>query len=202
MNVKLSRNNNDDEELDLGKKLKYWVEVGQAPKIVRVNITTDIDEPSFYDEIFQVVSNLDEGDVVIYTINSNGGYLSGLAMLLEANSMTDAHTVAHIVGACHSAASILAMSCDEVIVGDYAEMLVHSARFGAGGKVADTKANVAHNDKYTEQIFREFYSGFLNEDEIVAVLEGKEHYMLPEEIRDRLEAKAAYMQALYQSLED
>lgn len=202
MNLKSTRNQDGDDDLELGKKLKYWVEVGQAPKIVRVNITTDVDEPSFYDEIFQVISNLDECDAVIYTINSNGGYLSGLAMLLEANAMTEAKTIAHIVGACHSAASILAMSCDEVLVGDYAEMLVHSARFGAGGKVADTQAHVAHNVKYTEQIFREFYAGFLTEEEIVAVLEGKEHYMLPEEIRDRLESKAAFMHELYKSLED
>lgn len=202
MNIKVQRASEDDEGADQDKKVSYFVEHIPGHKVIRVNITTDFEEPAYYDQLFHVVTNLDQGDVVIYTINSNGGYLSGLAMLLEANAVTEATTVAHIVGSCHSCASILAMSCDEVIVGDYSEMLVHSARFGAGGKVADTKANVMHTEKYTEQIFREFYTGFLSEDEITEVLAGKEHYMLPEEIRDRLEAKAAYVQELYASLDD
>lgn len=203
MNIKIQRANEDgDESRDPGKKVSYYVEHVPGPKIIRVNITTDFEAPDFYDELFQLLINLNEGDVVIYTINSNGGYLSGLTMLLEANATTEAHTVAHIVGSCHSCASMLALSCDEVIVGNYSEMLVHSVRFGVGGKIADNKAHVAHTDKYTEQIFRELYTGFLSEEEIVEVLSGKEHFMLPEEIRDRLEAKAAYMQALYESLDD
>lgn len=203
MNIKIQRANEDEGDIrDPDKKVSYYVEQVPGPKIVRVNITTDFETPDFYDELFHLLTNLDKGDVVVYTINSNGGYLSGLTMLLEANAVTEAHTVAHIVGSCHSCASMLAMSCDEVIVGNYSEMLVHSVRFGYGGKVADNKAHVAHTDKYTEQIFRELYVGFLSEEEILEVLSGKEQYMLPEEIRDRLEARAAYMQALYESLDD
>ena len=194
------RNNGKQQERD-DDTLGFMIETMQGPKLMRVNITDEFKEPSYYDMVFHALIDLDEGDRVVFTINSPGGRLDGLAMLLEGIAQTEATTVAHIVGSAHSCASILAIACDEVHVGDYAEMLVHSARFGIWERAADVKAYNVHAEAYCEGIMRQVYAGFLTEEETAAILGGKEHWMLPDEIRERVARRDPYNDALIAAAE-
>lgn len=189
----MARNNEDDLEFDFPPtgKLRFSVKSRQSHNFI-VHINEEIKAPAYYSDVFDMLLDAGEGDMVTFFIASPGGRLDGLTVLLEGIRMTEAHTVAVIVGSCDSAASILALNCEEIIVTDSAEALIHSCRFGFSGKAADIAAHTAHNIKITEKLARQTYEGFLNEEEMKQMLDGKEFYFDSEEIIERLERRAEY----------
>lgn len=188
-----------DEDDDFISMKKTPLPVGVISKITNeyvIPIDEVVQEPSYYRDAAHMISMADEDDVVRYKINSTGGMLSGLISLLDANASTRSTTVAHIIGDCHSAASILALSCDEVIVGPYATMLCHTVRYGFAGKGADMEAHVQHVTSNTEELIRGTYFGFLSEEEIVDLLKGRELYLNSSQIVERLKTRQTILDSL------
>lgn len=151
-------------------------------------------EPKYYRRVADRIASLGANDEVKFIINSPGGRLDGLVTLLDALQQTDANSIAVISGEAHSAASILALNCNQVYVSDYSTMLVHNVSFGAVGKGSDVRDQVKHTLDFSERIFRQTYTGFLSEEEINQVLNGKEIWLVGEEIAERLESKIAYLE--------
>ena len=167
---------------------------------VRNTFTFKLDEPvaepSYYRNIVDVCLQAKEDDEILFFLNTPGGLYSGLTTVLDAILRTEATTVAVIQGECHSAGSIIALHCDLVDVSPYATMLAHSISYGTGGKDADIVAHVTHTTKQANSIVRETYEGFLTEQEIAQVLDGKQLYMDAEEIVVRLEARDEYREEI------
>lgn len=161
-----------------------------------VPIDEGFKEPKYYRKVADRIASLGANDEVRFLINSPGGRLDGLVTLLDALQQTDANSVAIISGEAHSAASILALNCNQVYVSDYSTMLVHNVSFGAVGKGSDVRDQVKHTLDFSERIFRQTYTGFLSEDEINQVLNGKEIWLVGEEIAERLENKIKYLESL------
>lgn len=159
-----------------------------------VPIDESFKEPKYYRKVADRIASLGANDEVRFLINSPGGRLDGLVTLLDSLEQTDANSVAVISGEAHSAASILALNCKQVYVSDYSTMLVHNISFGAIGKGSDVRDQVKHTLDFSERIFRQTYSGFLTEEEILQVLNGKEIWLVGEEIAERLESKIAYLE--------
>lgn len=193
--IKKVKSNDDDESCfrSGSAPLGFTVKTKQVHNFM-VHINEDIKAPDHYAKIFDMLLDAGPEDIVSFFIASPGGRIDGLNVLLEGLRMTEAYTVAVLIGEAHSAASILALNCDEVVVTDSAESLVHSCRFGASGKAADIAAQTAHTIKITEKIARQTYSGFLTEDELSLMLAGKEYYFDAEEIKERLERRAKFLE--------
>lgn len=194
--LKLNEFDEDDIMLPI-KELPYCVNSTVHNEII-IPIDEVVQEASYYRNAAHAISMATEGDVVRFKINSPGGRLDGLVALLHAVGGTSAAVVAEIVGECHSAASILALHCDEIFVGPYASMLCHSVRYGYVGKSADVEAHVKHASKTTEKLMRETYIGFLSEEEIEDLLKGRELYLDSTEIIERLKDR----EGLFNSLEN
>ena len=179
----------DEDDLDsigmMKPNLPYAVDTSVS-NMYSVPIDEDIQEPSYYRNVLKMLQDATQYDFVKFVINSNGGRLDGLSSILHGVKTTQAQTIAEIVGDCHSAASILALSCDQVIVGDYASMLCHSARWGFVGKSSDVVGHTLHNKKISDRLMREAYKDFLSEKEIDRVLEGHELYLDSDDIAERL----------------
>lgn len=188
------RTRNEDDDLDFITKVHpLGFSVKQSTShLFLVHINTEIRNAEHYSQIFDLLLEAGEEDTVHFLIESPGGDLAGLNTLLEGIKMTEAHVVGVIVGAAHSAASILALNCHEVVVCSGAEMLCHAARTGFGGKLADLEAYTSHSKKVTHKLMKESYKGFLTDLELEKVLDGKEMWLDAEEIQDRLEQRAKY----------
>jgi len=158
-----------------------------------VHINTEIKSPDHYSKVFEKLLDASEDDLVEFYITSPGGRLDGLSVLLEGIRLSDAVTRAVLIGEASSAASILALNCQEVFVTDSSEMLCHSCLYSTGGKAADISAHVNHTTKITERLLRETYSGFMSEQEIFMMLQGTQWYFDAEQIRERLALRAAYL---------
>lgn len=199
----LKRRGSEDLEDDLlssGGNLGYFVK-SQSANQYTVYLTEDFVEPSYYNNVFNMLLNATELDTATFFVCSGGGRADGLVMLLEALKVTDAHTQAVIIGDAHSAASIFSLHCDSVHVGDNASMLCHNVSYGAIGKGADVAAKVAHTTKTSEKLIRSAYQHFLTEEEIKDMLKGTEIWLDTDEIVTRLKNKAAALAPKTQELE-
>lgn len=188
--LKADESDDDDDELCSSKKtLGYFVKTRQS-NLITVYLDQAIVQPDYYRNVFNMLLEAGEEDQVMFMMNSGGGRLDGMNMLIEGVKLTDATTVAVIVGECHSAASIFALHCDNVQVLESATMLCHQVSFGIGGKQSDVLSHVAHVSKTSEKLLRETYKYFLTEQEITEMLSGREIYLDSDEIIIRLHNKA------------
>lgn len=173
-------------------------------KVAR-QFTVTIDEPfvspSYYRGIVSMLMGATEDDTVIFLINSPGGQLNGLLALVEGVKMTDAITLAVLVGECASAASMFALHCDTIFVSDNATMLCHNISYGTGGKGSDILSHVQHVSKTSEKLLRKTYEHFLSKTEIDEMINGREIYLDSDEIKQRLEQKEQALEALDQAVE-
>ncbi len=184
----------DQEEYSEDSQLGFFANYQQI-----ANYTVPIDgsfrEPAFYRGVINMLMNASEHDTAAFMINSPGGSLSGLLSLLEAINMTKANTVALIVGAASSAASMFALHCNEVYVGDNATFLCHNISYGTGGKGSDVLAHVQHTSSSASKLLRKTYKHFLSEIEINDMINGKEIYMEADEIVERLRQREELIEA-------
>lgn len=183
------------DNLDYEPEDKYLSYSEQSKVLTAINVylDEDIKSPRYYRAVVDKVTSLNEGDQVYYYVASIGGRMDGLISLIEANRQTNADVICIIIGECHSAASMFALSCPNISVSPSATMMVHYVSFGTGGKASDIKANVNHTLDFTANYFREIYQGFLTEEEINSCIEtGKEIWMQSDEIMDRLEKRQEY----------
>lgn len=183
------RSHNDDEDSPTTEKYLGYAVNTKVQTCLTVPIDEGVQEAVYYRHVCRAISELKDYDQVEFEISSPGGYLNGLIALLTAMAKTDATTVAHINGECHSAASMLALACDSVYVSPFATMLVHFVRFGASGKGTDVKSQVEHTYDTAEKLFREIYQHFLTEDEMQRCIDGKELWLDYDQINERLKRK-------------
>ena len=155
-----------------------------------VSITDDFDEPKYYDEVVALLSTASEEDTITFNINSNGGYVSSLAMLLTWKSMCKAYQIHVLSGNASSAASAFFLSnADEYVVSDMASMMIHEYQTSNGGSNSNVIKQATHTAKENEKFIRSCYEYFLTEAEIEDTLKGVEHYLSADEIRERLEKR-------------
>ena len=155
-----------------------------------VSITDDFDEPKYYDEVVALLSTASEEDTITFNINSNGGYVSSLAMLLTWKSMCKAYQIHVLSGNASSAASAFFLSnADEYVVSDMASMMIHEYQTSNGGSNSNVIKQATHTAKENEKFIRSCYEYFLTEVEIEDTLKGVEHYLSADEIRNRLQQR-------------
>jgi ATP-dependent protease ClpP protease subunit len=181
-------------------------EVGNKPNRIMVNqhvvneyrlrLARAITEPDDFEEEFQLFAAAGERDVINIEITSPGGSLDTGHLICRAITSTAAHTVAYIGPTCASAATAIALACDEWEIDEMSSFMVHTASYGYAGIAPHVKANVDHNDKMIARFVRSTYAGFLSEEEIERVIDGKELYFEGDELADRLTAFSEYREAL------
>ena len=172
-----------------------------------VSITDDFDEPKYYDEVVALLSTASEEDTITFNINSNGGYVSSLAMLLTWKSMCKAYQIHVLSGNASSAASAFFLSnADEYVVSDMASMMIHEYQTSNGGSNSNVIKQATHTAKENEKFIHSCYEYFLTDEEIEDTLKGVEHYLSSDEIRQRLhqreEIKANQQSQLEQDMFD
>lgn len=190
-----TRATNDDDEFDGPQMLPF---VKRSFAISQVNICLDesIVEPKYYRAVLSEMQTLGQHDTVNVTFASNGGSAAGMVALIEGFRNTEATVSGAIIGDCHSAASILAMNCDQIYVAPYASMMVHNISYGYAGKDADVMGMVSHTSAWSKKLIKDTYEGFLTEKEIDEVISGKEFWFDADQIKERFDKREKYQEKL------
>lgn len=149
------------------------------------NLDEDIKEPSYYRNLIEVLNNATEQDLVVLNINSGGGHLDSAISIIDALRNTRANTLAWISGSAYSAAGIVALSCQNLEVGEFATFMAHNFQYGLGGYTTDIKDRAVFEHKMISKIMHSVYKHFLTLDEVEAVLANKTIWMDADEIIER-----------------
>lgn len=160
-----------------------------------VFIDADIRQPSAYRDLVSMLFSAGPEDTVHIFINSNGGQLDSALSIIEGLKHTQASVTAFMLGACHSAASIIAMHCHNVVVLGGAYMLVHTSTFGSYGNSNNVKNHTGFAVKQIERLLDETYEGFLTKDELSNVKSGVELWFGADDIRKRMVNRAKLLDA-------
>jgi len=189
-----------DDEIEVMTKEPFCAYEKRTRHVNKVTVHLDgpVLSARHYRMVASEAADLSENDEIEFLICSGGGDMQGLIALLDVINTTEAEVTAIIKGECHSAASMFAISCPNVVVSPYASMLVHNASLGAGrAKAYDLRKYVEHSTDYCDKLFRDVYQGFLTPEEIEEVIQGREIWMEAEEISDRLGNLMEYRKQQY-----
>lgn len=149
------------------------------------NLDEEIKEPSYYRNLIEVLNNATEQDLVVLNINSGGGHLDSAISIIDALRNTRANTLAWISGSAYSAAGIIALSCQNLEVGEFASLMCHNSQYGLGGYTTDIKDRAVFEHKMISKIMHSVYKHFLSNQEIESVLANKTIWMDADEIIER-----------------
>lgn len=152
-------------------------------------ISGEITEPSDYTEWFDQIRNAQETDIIKLHINSPGGDLFTAIQFMRVLGETSAHVIASVEGACMSAATMIFLQARQFEISEHSMFMFHNysgLAFGKGGEMID---QLQHERKWSDNIMRKTYEGFLSKDEIDSMLDNKDIWMSGEEVIKRLEQK-------------
>lgn len=141
-----------------------------------INIDTDILDPNEYREVFEILRLAKKEDKIILKINSMGGYIHTMIQWVNALLHTKAKTIAEIYTA-YSAASVIALSCDELKFQHFCSMMIHNMSLDIGGKISDIEGYAKFAMSQDKDIADTIYMGFLTKDEIKKVNSGSEVWL-------------------------
>ena len=180
--------NKSDEDGEEESKVSYTIsqnQQGWSKFIVRMH--NPIGAASEYANLFNLLDSAGEDDEIKLDLSSPGGSLDTCILLRRAIKDCAASVTCRIGPTCASAAGAIALACDGWEVDDMSTMMVHTGSFAPGyGKVHDIHAASAHTLEQIRRFVRSTYKNFLTDVEIDAVLDGKEMYIGPEELEERL----------------
>lgn len=165
-----------------------------------IYLSDNIGEAGEYHEEFQLLADAQQGEVVEIVLNNFGGSLETAVQFYERIRNSEAKVIASIEGVCHSAASVIALACDEWKVSPFASMLVHNASYAIGGAAHEVESHVEHSKNHLDFCIKKIYSHFLTGAEIKKVIKGLQKYLSANEVIERLE-KYAYHRAKSEATE-
>ena len=158
-------------------------------QILDFYLNSSIGNPEDYSEWNQILRSSGEQDVVYLHINCYGGQALTAVQLMRAISESRATVVASVEGACMSAATFLFLMADVCEISDHSIFMFHNFSGGTIGKGNEMMAQVHHNDKWARGLMESIYKDFFTQEEIDSILEGKDYWMSPDEVTERLKSR-------------
>lgn len=160
-----------------------------------VRIARYITDADDFDDEFALMFGAGQQDSIKFMITSGGGSLDTCNLLTKAIRETQAHTIGYIGSTCASAATAIALACEEWEVDSQSSFMIHTASLGVFGKAPEIEVELAHRLKLVRRFVEDTYTGFLTQEEIEEVLAGRDKYFEGEELVERLTAYAEFREA-------
>lgn len=173
-----------EEKKEAQSEWEKAVPIVAKEKVVTVFLNDEIYEPGVYNELCYTLENT-KADVVRLYMNNGGGQLDSMLSIIASMKKCPCKIIGVLSGTVASAATMIALQCDELEVADHTAFMIHSASGGTSGKSHETKAYMEFNDKNLKEIFNAVYKSFLTDIEIKRVLDGKDMWMTKEEVVTR-----------------
>ena len=176
-------------EENLPEAIANGVFVRQLGSVFDIYITGEIESAEKYNETNHIIRTASPTDVIYLHINSYGGDMFAAIQLLRSLAETQAQVVASVEGACMSAATFLFLVADQCEVSDHSMFMFHTYSGGTIGKGHEMAVQIKYEEKWARNVLDKLYNGFLTEQEIEDIYEGKDIWMGQEEVMKRLELR-------------
>lgn len=150
-----------------------------------IYINTYFEMPNEFSEIIGLLDTAKAGETVVFKINSGGGILDSVLMLIDGVRACEASVVCELSGTVASAATMLTLACDDIYVAPHTEFMVHNFSGGASGKGHEIIANVDSMISTQKVFYNDIYKHFLTKQEIKDVIAGQDMYLTADEVYER-----------------
>jgi ATP-dependent protease ClpP protease subunit len=151
-----------------------------------VDISDEIGEPKAYRELFFLLRNASNQDVIVLYINSPGGNLDTGISIINAIRSCPGRVASVLTGPVCSMAPLIALVADKVFVEEDVYMMFHDYSGGAVGKGNEQLAQIKVEKAFYDELFKRIVKGFLNTKEINRILTGSDLYLDRSDIIKRL----------------
>ena len=148
-------------------------------------IDDELMEIKHYRLLHEVLTTATENDLIRFVINTPGGYLDTFIQLYDLIQNCRANTIAEIYNA-QSAGSLLALSCNEIEVKPFANVMIHDVSGGTVGKIGEMQSDMKFSVERRNKIYDYLYQGFLTDEEIIDLKKGVDFNFGEDEIKERL----------------
>lgn len=165
----------------------------------RIEIDKVIECVSQFSTAIQVLENAKEEDEIVIMLQCGGGSVNAGEAFIHA--MRKCAAPIHIVatGGVHSMATCILLEADSLELSHGFNAVLHAGYDGAGGTVAEYRAKSKFDEQFRDRQFRETYEGFLSEDEMNDMLDGKDIWLDADGWLERALARSEYFKAKYEA---
>jgi len=158
-----------------------------------VYLTNEISTPDEYNKLVYLLNGASEAENFYIHLNTPGGILDSANMLVNALRSTKANTTAILSGTVASAGTILALACTHLEIAPYTQFMIHNYSGSVGGKGKEAKDQMEFINSETNKSFRDYYKGFLTEEEIEDVIDDHDRWFDYEEVKRRWKLKGKFI---------
>lgn len=165
-------------------------------------IDGDIVSVDQYYDLLNSLGTAKDGDSFVIHINSGGGSVDTALQLCNTIKGSEAYVVAVTHGIVASAATFIALACDEVVVTPNVAWMIHPASYGMFGDVKSVRNETEFFTKYLNKLLRDHYIGFMTESEVDEMIEkSKDIWMDDNEVAKRLKRRNKYYKDLEKNID-
>lgn len=199
----MNKNNDDDfiEGIVMGGS-KNPIKPKIIAQLYEYYISGAITGPEDYIEIFDQIRHAREDDEIRIYLNTYGGDMYTAIQFMRVLSETSALVTCSVEGACMSAGTLIFLNADIFEVTPHSSFMIHNYSGGTIGKGAEMHAQITHEKKWSEKLFKEVYEDFLTVKEIDEVLAGRDLWLEIEEVAERMNKRIATRKELAQLEEE
>lgn len=176
------------------EKSQDWRENTIELTQVQFRLDSEIEDPEYYRELLSRLESLSENDAIELVIDSIGGDLDGCIAICDAIMATPASVTGILVNRAYSAGAFIALCCDNLEVRPYARMMLHNYSGRFGGKGHEIDLDYSFNKGYIHKFLSDCCYGFLAEEELDDMFNGKDWWFDSSEIISRLKQRQAILE--------
>lgn len=165
----------------ISNKLEYM------PKIYTIYFWHEFEsDASLYLPYFDVLEKAREEDDVVFYFNSSGGDISTLNLFLNALRRCKSKKIVAVVNYAASAAAILALFCDDIVLNSHSTIMLHDFSTCVWGKSQEIDSAFSHSKEEIHKLLKFVCQKVLTDEEIEQMFNGKDFYFNQDEVLERL----------------
>lgn len=149
-------------------------------------IIDEIGETHKYLDLINTLKTAEEHDTIFIYLNTPGGILNTAIQIISAMNQCNGTVVTCLEGEVCSAGTLIFLSGDRHIINPNCTFMIHNYSQRLGGKGNEISSQIRYNETYFKKLATQIYGGFLTEDEIELLIEGKDYWMDSDEVARRL----------------
>lgn len=152
-------------------------------------IIDEIGEPGMFLDLINTLKTAEEHDTIFIYLNTPGGSLQTTIQIISAMRQCAANIVTCLEGEVCSAGTLIFLAGNKHIVNPNCTFMIHNYSQWIGGKGNEVALRVKYSEQHFKKLAMDLYKGFLSEQEIQSVIEGKDYWMDSDEVIRRLNSR-------------
>ncbi len=176
------------DECPEGKSINNPLKIQHLPSgdIIDFFLPFEIEDSEDFIDFIRAIREAKATDLIRIHIDCCGGDVSTALILCDNLKYSKATVEISVEGLCASAATLIMLSGDQWEILEHAHIMIHAWSGMIFGKWHEQKAKFQFDKTYFEDVWRKLYKGFLTDQEIEEVLNGRDIWLTASETLDRL----------------